>query len=89
VTDGSTLRILRGHEKRVNSVAWSPDGHTLASASWDATVQLWQEVGADLRVCTLRGHTSAVFAVAWSPEGHTLASAAWDRTVRLWRVADE
>ena len=33
---------LRGHTSDVNSVAFSPDGHTLASGSFDFTIQLWE-----------------------------------------------
>src|SRR5262245_15216978 len=32
---------LSGHTKRVMSVAFSPDGTTLASVSWDTTIKLW------------------------------------------------
>jgi tetratricopeptide (TPR) repeat protein len=63
-------------------VAFSPDGQTLASASWDNTVRLWRVAdGQELR--TLTGHTSYVYSVAFSPDGQTLASAG-DDTVRLW-----
>lgn len=39
---GRTLHTLTGHTDGVNSVAFSPDGGTLATGSWDSTVLLWQ-----------------------------------------------
>jgi WD40 repeat protein len=40
--DGATLANLRGHTAPVESLAWSPDGKTLASGSRDSTVRLWR-----------------------------------------------
>ncbi|WP_369259566.1 trypsin-like peptidase domain-containing protein [Streptomyces sp. R35] len=79
-------RRLAGHTKYVWSVAYSPDGHTLATASADHTVRLWNVTTGKTRT-TLTGHTDAVYAVAFSPDGHTLATASADTTVRLWDVA--
>ena len=74
---------LEGHTDRVWSVAFSPDGKTLASGSWDQTVRIWN-VDTEELLHILRGHTSDVMSVAFSLDGSTLASASWDRTIRLW-----
>jgi WD40 repeat protein len=84
-----TLTIPRNpitHDDPVFSVSWSPDGKTLASASADTTVKLW-EAGTGKEQATLKGHTAAVSSVSWGPDGKTLASASFDKTVRLWDVA--
>ncbi len=80
---------LRGHTSSVNSVAFSPDGATLASASGDDTIRLWDVATGQPRTDPLRGHTDSVVSVAFSPDGATLASASGDDTIRLWDVSVE
>jgi WD40 repeat protein len=74
---------LEGHTSAVYSMVLSSDGTTLASASADRTVKLWDiETGAERH--TLKGHTGAVTHVVLSADGKTLASASDDNTVKLW-----
>src|ERR1700676_1143729 len=70
---------LKGHTDIVSSVAFSPDGKTLASGSRDNTIKLW-DVQQGKERATLSGHTNKVSSVAYSPDGKTMASGSWDKT---------
>ncbi|WP_225823776.1 trypsin-like peptidase domain-containing protein [Streptomyces naphthomycinicus] len=79
-------RRLVVHTREVYSVAFSPDGRTLATGSIDHTARLRDMATGKTRII-LTGHTGPVWSVAFSPDGRTLATASQDRTVRLWDVA--
>ena len=70
--------------RTVTAVAFSPEEHLLASASFDKTVRLWNPATGQPVGHPPTGHTGEVRAVAFSPDGHLLASASEDGTVRLW-----
>jgi WD40 repeat protein len=73
----------------VLSVGFSPDGKTLASASGDKTVILW-DVGTRQQLGSpLIGHKGDVWSAAFSPDGKMLVSGGNDETVILWDVSLE
>jgi cytochrome c len=78
-------RVLDGHKGPVVGLAVSPDGATLASASWDHTVRLWPLAGGDSRV--LEGHAQNVNGVAFTPDGKAVVSAGYDGTLRIWSLS--
>jgi WD40 repeat protein len=80
----TTDMVLIGHTGRVESVAFHPDGFTLASGG-DVTVRLW-DLATRQTTTVLTGETD-VYSVAFSPDGHTLALAAPpDQAVSLWTI---
>ncbi|MGF7237929.1 MAG: WD40 repeat domain-containing protein [Frankia sp.] len=78
-----TAIILAGHTAKVWSVAFTPDGATLATASGYRSVRLWHVVTGQ-QTAVLTGHTRTVTSVTFFPDGGTLATASYDDTVRLW-----
>lgn len=74
----------------VESVVFSADGKTMATASEDKTVTLWDTSNpAQPRTLgpPLSGHTGPVLSVVFSPNGHMLATGGEDKTVILWDLA--
>ena len=74
------IATLEGHKDGVESIAFSPNGATLASGSFDGTVKLW-DVATRTTITTLEGGSS----IAFSPDGKILATSGWD--IPLWDVA--
>ncbi|MCT7952667.1 serine/threonine protein kinase [Ancylothrix sp. C2] len=82
---GNVIRTLSGHSLGVNSVAISPDGHTIVSGSCDKTIKIWNlQTGNVIR--TLSGHSDWVDSVAISPDGQTLVSGSKDKTIKIWNL---
>ena len=83
---GKLIGKLDGHTGGVTAAAWSKDGKSLATASADKTIRLWDATGKPLR--TLTGHENAVLCVAWA-DAKSLASGSADKTVRVWHTGSD
>jgi WD40 repeat protein len=70
----------------VSSVAFSPDGKTLASAGWEEAVTLW-DVETHTKKATINAHFSPVYSVAFSPDGKILAFAGGEGVIEIWDLA--
>jgi cytochrome c len=79
-------RVFTGDTAPIVSLAVSPDGKTLASASWDHTARLWPLAGGEPRV--LEGNAQNVNGVAFTPDGRALVTAGYDATLRIFPLAD-
>jgi hypothetical protein len=78
--------ILEGHSAGVLSVAFSPDGNTIASGSVDDTLRLWSVSQARL-IRTMQGHPFPIEQVEFSPNGVNLFTGSTDGIIRIWQVA--
>ena len=74
-----------GHSSWVESVAFSPDGSLLATASLDGTAMIW-ELARGRLLYTLSEHAAGVRDLAFSPNGRWLATLGDDWVVMLWEV---
>jgi WD40 repeat protein len=74
---------LEGHTGDINSVAFSPDGRFVVTASADGTARVW-DAATGKTVAELRGHSKSVNTASFSPDGKFIVTASDDATVRLW-----
>ena len=83
---GKCLKVLEGHLAGISTLAWSPDGKTIASGSDDKTIWLWNFATGKPHSHPLIGHHHYIYSVAFSPKGNILVSGSYDEAVILWDV---
>ncbi|MFF3325280.1 TIR domain-containing protein [Streptomyces sp. NPDC002889] len=79
--------LMTGHTGPVNSVAYAPDGTTLATASDDGTARLWS-VDERRELLVLEGHTGQVCSAEYAPGGDRVVTASADGTAIVHRTQD-
>ena len=77
------------HDRVITAMEYSPDGTRLATASWDTTAKVWDDVfppgtAPPEPLLVLRGHMRGLTGLTWEPSGTRLATCSEDRAVKLW-----
>jgi WD40 repeat protein len=87
VGTGKLLQTLKGHTRKVNCIACSPDGRCAVSASWDKSARVWDLETGEL-CCPPLVHDDLIQSAAFSPDGKLILTGGDDYTSRLWRAED-
>jgi len=88
IWDANTGKLIakpEGHTLGVYCLAWTADGKTLISGSFDCSIRTWNTTTWQ-QINVFTGHTEIVRGIALSPNGRILASVSWDGTARLWNL---
>ncbi|MBY0522252.1 MAG: hypothetical protein K2R98_02575 [Gemmataceae bacterium] len=79
-------RFLQGHRGRIDGIAFSPDGKSVASGGQDGVIRLW-EIATGKERLRLTGHQGRVHTIAFAPDGRSLVSGSADSTVLVWDIS--
>merc|ERR1711881_536023 len=85
---GFARRALKGHGHFVQDVVLSSDGQFALSASWDATMRLW-DLNTGTTTRRFVGHSKDVLSVAFSADNRQIVSGSRDKTIKLWNTLGE
>ena len=80
---GPTM-LLEGHQAAVHCIKFNPDGNSLATGSFDKTINIWNVRGENENFMMLEGHKNVVTDLAYSSDGRFLTSCSADKVVALW-----
>ncbi len=80
---GEELMRIKGHESRINTASYSPDGGRIVSASADRTIRIW-DANSGKELLKLSGHNAGVVSAFYSIDGSRIISASCDGQVIIW-----
>lgn len=78
------ITTLVGHSSTITDIKFSSDGRSIATASKDRTIRLWNRNRINAQPITLRDHDSWVWSVAFSPDNKQLLAGTQETEVRAW-----
>jgi WD40 repeat protein/DNA-binding SARP family transcriptional activator/class 3 adenylate cyclase len=88
VRTGQQVLTLEGHLHGLTDASWSPDGTSIATASYDGTARIF-DASTGRQLVVLVGHGSHVWALDWAPNSRQLVTASADGTAKLWVVGGQ
>jgi Prp8 binding protein len=80
------IMLLEGHKAEVFTLAFSPNGQTLASAGFDQDIYLWESFGACNNTQIIKGHTGAILQILFTRDNSAVFSVSTDKTCGLWDI---
>ncbi|MDQ2855233.1 MAG: WD40 repeat domain-containing protein [Acidobacteriota bacterium] len=83
-SDGTVTKTLTGQSMTIASLAFSDDGHSLASISEDGKIEIWDVTSARVERTLTAG--ASITALRFSPNGQILATAGEDHSITLWSL---
>ena len=78
---------FKGETAETLALAYSPDGNSVAMASEDGQVSIFNLASAGLPVRSWMAHADSAAALAWSPDGQMLVSGGYDKVIKFWNPA--
>lgn len=82
-SEKKSIARMTGHQQLINDVKFSPDARTIASASFDKSVKLWDGKTGKF-IASLRAHVQAVYQVSWSSDSRLIVSGSADSTLKVF-----